>query len=170
MPFLVAAVVLFGLLCLLNLIVTLGLLRRLREHTAELERLAGRPAFAPYDPGVLVGRTLPEAAAGARLVGFFDVGCDTCHERAPQFAEAAGGQPALAVISGDGAKAGDLAAVVGGVSSVITGKEADRLTHALGVEAFPMFLRADPEGRVVAADTELAGLTGPTGLAAATTA
>ncbi|GAA3145447.1 hypothetical protein GCM10010466_40640 [Planomonospora alba] len=164
MPFLVAAVVFFGLLCLLNLLVTLGLLRRLREHAAELERLSGRSAFMPYDPGVLVGRTLPEAAAGARLVGFFDVGCDTCHERAPQFAEAAEGQPALAVVNGDGAKAGELAAVVGGVSSVITGEEAGRLTHALGVEAFPTFLRADPEGRVVAADTELAGL------AAATTA
>ncbi|MGN9837110.1 TlpA family protein disulfide reductase [Nonomuraea sp. H19] len=159
MPFLVAAVVFVGLLCLFNLVLTLGVLRRLREHTAELERLAGGSMLMPYDPHVLVGRALPETAAGARLVGFFDVGCSTCHERAPQFADAAGKQPALAVITGDGAKVADLVAVVGGVSSVITGEEAGLLTHTLGVEAFPTFLLADQEGRVVAAHTELAELT-----------
>ncbi|MCA2226174.1 hypothetical protein [Nonomuraea aurantiaca] len=155
MAFLVAAVVFLVLLCLFNLVLNLGVLRRLREHTAELERLAGHAMFMPYDPRVLVGRTLPEAAAGARLVGFFDVGCSTCHERAPRFAEEAGKQPALAVITGDGAKAADLVTVVGGVSNVVTGDEADRLAHALGVEAFPTFLRADQEGKVLAADTEL---------------
>ncbi|MEV1243278.1 hypothetical protein ACIBO2_33410 [Nonomuraea sp. NPDC050022] len=158
MAFLVAAVVFLALLCLFNLVLNLGVLRRLREHTAELERLAGHAMLMPYDPGVLVGRTLPEAAAGARLVGFFDVGCSTCHERAPQFAEEAGKEPALAVITGDGAKVADLVTVVGGVSSVITGDEAGSLAHALGVEAFPTFLRADQEGRVLAADTELAAM------------
>ncbi|MET9343729.1 hypothetical protein [Nonomuraea sp. NPDC003804] len=158
MPFLVAAVVLVGVLCLFNLLLTLGVLRRLREHTAELEQLAGRSMLMAYDPGVLVGRTLPEVAAGARLVGFFDVGCSTCHERAPQFAEAAGKQPALAVISGDGAKVDDLLAVLGGAASVITGADADRIGHALGIEAFPTFLRAE-EGTIVAAHTELAELT-----------
>ncbi|SEG98043.1 hypothetical protein SAMN05444920_111167 [Nonomuraea solani] len=158
MPFLIAAVVFVGLLCLFNLVLMLGVLRRLREHTAELGRLAGRSMLMPYDPGVLVGRALPEAAAGARLVGFFDVGCSTCHERAPLFAEEAGKQPALAVVTGDGAKVGELVAVVGGVASVLTGEEAAHLTHALGVEAFPTFLRADEDGHVVAADTELAEL------------
>ncbi|MGP3916694.1 TlpA family protein disulfide reductase [Nonomuraea sp. 10N515B] len=159
MPFLVAAVVFLGVLCLFNLVLMLALLRRLREHTAELGRLAGHSMLMPYDPRVLVGRALPEAAAGARLVGFFDVGCSTCHERAPEFAEAAGKQPALAVVNGDGAKVDDLVAVVGGVSNVITGDEAGRIVRDLGVEAFPTFLRVDQDGRVVAADTELAELT-----------
>ncbi|MEV4159965.1 TlpA family protein disulfide reductase [Nonomuraea dietziae] len=158
MPFLVAAVVFVGLLCLFNLVLGLGVLRRLREHTAELARLNERSMFMPYDPAVLVGRALPEAAAGARLVGFFDVGCSTCHERAPQFAEAAGKQPALAVVTGDGAKVDDLVAMVGGVSRVITGEEAARLTHDLGVEAFPTFLWADQEGTVADAHTELSEL------------
>lgn len=158
MPFLIAAVVFVGVLSLFNLVLTLGVLRRLREHTAELERLAGRSMLMPYDPGVLVGRTLPEAAAGARLVGFFDVGCSTCHERAPEFAAAAGNQPALAVITGDAGTADDLVGVVGGGSSVITGEDAGRIAQTLGVEAFPTFLRVDTDGRIVAADTELAGL------------
>ncbi|MEU0572829.1 hypothetical protein ABZ297_46520 [Nonomuraea sp. NPDC005983] len=159
MGFLIAAVVFVGLLCMFDLVLTLGVLRRLREHTAELERLAGRSIMPSYDPGVLVGRALPEDVAGPRLVAFFDVGCDTCHERAPQFAAAVGGQAALAVITGDAAKVGDLVEVVGGVSDVVTGEDADRIAHAVGVEAFPTFLRTGSDGRIVAADTEPVVLT-----------
>ena len=81
MPFLIAAVVLVGVLCLFDLLLTFAVLRRLREHTAELQRLAGRPGFSSYDPGMLVGHRLPEAAraSGATLVAFFDAQCDTCH-------------------------------------------------------------------------------------------
>ncbi|MEV0228233.1 hypothetical protein [Nonomuraea sp. NPDC050786] len=155
MPFLIAAVVLVGVLCLIDLVLTLAVVRRLREHTAELERLAGRPALMPYDPGVLVGRTLPHDVAGARLVGFFDVGCDTCHERAPQFAVEAKDQTALAIVAGDAGAAGDLIEMVGGVANVVTGDDALRIVHALGIEAFPTFLRADADGRIVAAHTDL---------------
>ncbi|MEV4019595.1 hypothetical protein AB0J35_54850 [Nonomuraea angiospora] len=158
MPFLIVAVVLVGLLCLLDLVLTLGVLRRLRAHTAELERLAGTSTLMPYDPRVLVGRTLPQDVAGPRLVGFFDVGCDTCHERAPQFAAQAKGQSALAVISGAADEAADLVEVVGGVASVVTGEDALRLVQALDIHAFPTFLRTDEDGRVVAADTELTDL------------
>ncbi|MEQ4720978.1 hypothetical protein [Nonomuraea sp. B19D2] len=156
MPFLIAAVVLVGMLCLFDLVLTLAVLRRLREHTAELQRLAGTSTtLMPYDPGVLVGRTLPQDMAGPRLVGFFDVSCDTCHERAPQFAVEAKDQTALAVIAGDADEAGDLIEVLGGVAGVVTGDDALRIVHALGIQAFPTFLRADQDGRIVAADTDL---------------
>ncbi|MET9249353.1 hypothetical protein [Nonomuraea sp. NPDC003709] len=158
MPFLIVAVVLVGLLCLLDLVLTLGVLRRLRAHTAELERLAGTSTLMPYDPRVLVGRTLPQDVAGPRLVGFFDVGCDTCHQRAPQFAVEAKGQSALAVISGAVEETADLVEVVGGVASVVTGEDALRIVQALDIHAFPTFLRTDQDGRVVAADTELTDL------------
>ncbi|WP_433436898.1 hypothetical protein [Nonomuraea sp. CA-141351] len=155
MSFLIAVVVLVGILCLFDLVLTLGVLRRLREHTAELQRLAGTSTLMPYDPGVLVGRTLPQDVAGPRLVGFFDVSCDTCHERAPQFAAEAADQSALAVIAGDAGEAGDLVEVVGGVATVVTGEDALRIVHALGVQAFPTFLRTGQDGRIVAAHTDL---------------
>src|ERR1041384_1123039 len=96
MMFLTAAVVLVGILCALDLFLTFAVVRRLREHTTELERLAGMalPGSGGSAPGVLVGRSLPEpAAVGAgqsRLVGFFDSNCSTCFEHAPEFAAVAG--------------------------------------------------------------------------------
>ncbi|MFI6453314.1 hypothetical protein ACIBF6_17340 [Streptosporangium amethystogenes] len=162
MTFLIAAVVLVGVLCAVDLLLTFGVLRRLREHTAELARLAGETRFAPYDPGVLVGRTLPWTATDGvdrpRLVAFFDAGCDACHEHAPQFAVTARTQAAMAVVSGAGPRADDLVQAVAGVSSVITAERADSLVKAVGVEAFPTFLRVGPDGTIVAAQTELAAL------------
>ncbi|MET8048907.1 hypothetical protein ABZU75_15035 [Streptosporangium sp. NPDC005286] len=170
MTFLIAAVVLVGVLCVLDLLLTFAVLRRLREHTAELARLAGGTRFAPYDPGVLVGRTLPWTGTDAdtdadtdgvdrpRLVAFFDVNCDACHEHAPQFAVTARTQAAMAVISGAGPRADDLVQMVADVSSVITAERADSLVKAVGVEAFPTFLRVGPDGTIVAAQTELTTL------------
>jgi hypothetical protein len=162
MIFLIAAVVLVGALCVFDLLLTFAVLRRLREQSAELARLAGQAQFAPYDPGVLVGRTLPRADADSvdrpRLVAFFDVNCDACHEHAPQFAVAARAHAAMAVISGAGPRLDDLVEMVGGVSSVITAERADNLVKAVGVEAFPTFLRVGPDGTIVEAQTELAAL------------
>lgn len=162
MEVLIAAVVLVGALCMFDLLLTFAVLRRLRHHTAELERLAGRPRFTPYNPGVLTGRVLPglptDDGGGSRLVAFFDVDCGTCHERAPQFAAAARTHPAVAVITGGGQKVDDLVDVVGGVSIVVTADAADRMVRALGIEAFPTFLRVDPAGTIMAAQTELAAL------------
>ncbi|MDP9865774.1 MULTISPECIES: hypothetical protein [Streptosporangium] len=164
MTFLIAAVVLVGILCIFDLVLTFAVLRRLREHTAELERLAGPARFGRYDPGVLVGRTLPPVGADggerARLVAFFDVSCDACHEHAPRFADAARADTAMAVISGDGEKAGDLIEMIGGAASVVTAEQADSLVKAVGIEAFPTFLRVDPDGTIVGADTELDALVG----------
>ncbi|MFC7642345.1 hypothetical protein ACFQX6_16350 [Streptosporangium lutulentum] len=161
MNFLIAAVVLLGALCLLNLLVTFAVLRRLREHTAELESLASRTPLMPYVPVALIGRTLPASGAvRPQLVAFFDVHCDTCHERAPQFAVAARSRTALAVISGDGREADDLVEILGDGVSVITAEAAESMVRALGVEAFPTFLRVSPEGTVLEAGTELSELKG----------
>ncbi|MFF9868659.1 TlpA family protein disulfide reductase [Streptomyces sp. NPDC013953] len=163
MPFLIAAVVLVGALCLFDLLLTFAVLRRLREHTAELERLAGRPGFSSYDPGMLVGHRLPEAARahGATLVAFFDAQCDTCHDHAPKFAARARRHSALAVVSGDGARAGELIGAVGPDAMVMRGDDAHAVADDLGIQAFPTFVLVDPDGSVVQATTELAELPEP---------
>ena len=163
MPFLIAAVVLVGVLCLFDLLLTFAVLRRLREHTAELQRLAGRPGFSSYDPGMLVGHRLPEAAraSGATLVAFFDAQCDTCHDHAPKFAVRARRYGALAVVSGDGARADELVAAVGPDAAVIRGEDAHAVADDMGIQAFPTFVLVDGEGSVVQASTELVELPEP---------
>ncbi|WP_408991800.1 hypothetical protein [Streptomyces sp. 1268] len=163
MTFVVAALVLVGALCVFDLLLTFAVLRRLREHTAELERLAGRPSFTPYDPGVLVGRALPEAVAAhtPELVAFFDAQCDTCHEHAPRFAARARGRAALAVVSGEGRRAAELAAHVADDAVVLRDESAAEVVGVVGIEAFPTFLAVAPDGVVVRAHTDLAVLGEP---------
>ena len=60
MSFLVAAVVLVGLLGLANLLFAFGVIRRLREHTELLNRLADTDAAAVMLPA---GRTVEDFAA-----------------------------------------------------------------------------------------------------------
>lgn len=158
MPFLIAAVVLVGVLCLVDLLLTFAVLRRLREHTAELERLASGPRTLPFDPSFLVGRTLPATATralpGLRLVGLFDADCGSCHEHAPKFAAEARPDTSLAIITGTGRQVQNLVDVVGQVSAVVVAEEAAAVAAELGIEAFPMFLQVDAEGRIVRADMD----------------
>ncbi|MEH1166252.1 hypothetical protein V6V47_12780 [Micromonospora sp. CPCC 205539] len=168
MPFLTAAVALIGALCLFNLLLIFAVLRRLREHTAELARLQEQRQAGPalYDPTVLVGRMLPELPVGAderpELVGFFDAACDACHKHAPEFAAAAKRHAAAAVVTGKGQDADDLADLLADVPTVLVGADAVAVTAALGLEAFPTFLHVGLDGTILRAQ-----LTVPEGLVAA---
>ncbi|MEJ8634324.1 hypothetical protein [Streptomyces sp. MS2.AVA.5] len=164
MAFLMAVVALVGALCLFDLLLTFAVLRRLREHTAELERLGGRPSFVAPDAGVLIGRRIAEAASAhaSRLVAFFDAQCETCHEHAPAFAARAQAHGGLAVVSGKGDLADELIGHVDAHAVVIRGEEATRLVSAMDIQAFPTFVLVDEEGYVVSAATELAELAEPT--------
>jgi len=107
MPYLVTAVVLLGVLCMLNLLFTLGILRRLRTQTT----WTPDPMFA-LSPGSTVGEFSVTTTTGepvssdslAGLVGFFSAGCEACHAVLPQFTERATQMPygsVLAVVGGD---------------------------------------------------------------------
>jgi hypothetical protein len=107
MPYLVAAAVLLGVLCIVNLLIMLGILRRLRTQTT----WTPKPMFA-LSPGSAVGEFSamtttgePVSSAGlAGLVGFFSAGCAACHEVLPHFVERATQLPygsVLAVVGGN---------------------------------------------------------------------
>jgi hypothetical protein len=71
MHFLIAAVVLVGLLCAVDLLLTFAVLRRLREHAQRLGRLsASASAAGNGTPGIdrdkLLGRELPEFSDAPR--------------------------------------------------------------------------------------------------------
>ncbi|MFC5180503.1 peroxiredoxin family protein [Actinomadura harenae] len=113
MPYLVAAVVLFGVLSVLNLLLTFGILRRMRaDAAAGPQAPAGAGDMFALKPGATVPdfqavttRDEPvtrESAAG--VVAFFSADCDGCHDLLPSFLERAGAlgrENVLAVFGGD---------------------------------------------------------------------
>ncbi|WP_433186624.1 peroxiredoxin family protein [Actinoallomurus sp. CA-150999] len=109
MVYLAAAVVLLGVLCLLNLLLTIGILRRLRADAAQ-----GHNPGLPFDlgPGSAPGEFTEVTTAGepvshdtlSGVVGFFSAGCEACHTLLPSFVEHArelGRDNVLAVVGGD---------------------------------------------------------------------
>jgi len=94
MAILVAAVGLVGLLCLADLLLTFGVIRRLREHTEQLAGLRGQDAPVtglPYGATPEAFSALTDSGerlqgpAGLRVVAFFAAGCSACPERVPAF-------------------------------------------------------------------------------------
>src|SRR5438270_353683 len=107
MPFVVAALVLLGLLCLLNLLLTVGILRRMRAQPATG---AGTP-FA-LRPGSAIGEFAATTTDGEPLtaatldgtVAFFSADCPACHDTLPDFlayAREQGRDHVFAVFGGD---------------------------------------------------------------------
>lgn len=152
MPVLIAAVVLVGALCLLNLIFTLGVIRRLREHTALLSG-AGDPIM------VKVGTEIDEFSSSTvdneavtceslideTVVAFFSPGCKPCEEKLPKFvAHAAalpgGRQRVLAVVVGDADQTAPLVTELRPVARVVVEDHAGPLASAFTVNAFPTVL------------------------------
>ncbi|WP_248965284.1 TlpA family protein disulfide reductase [Sphaerisporangium perillae] len=110
MPYLAAAVVLLGVLCLLNLSLTIGILRRMRAQAVQTGGPAG--ALSALGPGSSVGEFTAVTTDGepvspttlTGVVGFFSSGCEPCHELLPRFVEHArklGRENVLAVFGGD---------------------------------------------------------------------
>jgi len=106
MPVVVAALVLLGLLCLLNLMLTVGILRRMRAGTNPTTDL-------PFElrPGGSIGAFTARTSAGDDLtadtltgtVAFFSADCDACHDLLPDliaYATEQGRDQVTAVVGG----------------------------------------------------------------------
>lgn len=164
MPFLIAAVVFVGSLCALNLILTLGVIRRLREHT---ELLSGRGGDEPF---MAVGEEVGEFATsttdgealsrdlltGDTLVAFFSPDCQPCREKLPKFVEFAramsgGRDRVLATVVGNADEASAFAAELAPVARVVVEGPGDALNAAFRVRAYPSVLLVAPDegGRIL---------------------
>ena len=96
MAILSAAIVVVGLLCLTDLLLTFGVIRRLREHNEQLAHFNGADAPvsdlavgetpAPFTARSVGGEPL-SGPAGLRMVAFFSAGCSACPERVPAFVD-----------------------------------------------------------------------------------
>src|ERR1700685_2078528 len=94
MAILAAAVTVIGVLCLTDLLLTFGVIRRLRSHS---ELLAGYLTAGSAIVGLRTGRS-PEpfsavttdgvavnVSSGLRLAAFFSSSCSACPEQVPPF-------------------------------------------------------------------------------------
>ncbi|MEV4759316.1 TlpA disulfide reductase family protein [Micromonospora sp. NPDC049559] len=172
MPFLTAAVVVVGLLCALDLILTLGVIKRLREHS-ELLSKRDQPALRPALPvGGEVGEFATSTVDGepltrdalrdTTLVAFFSPTCAPCREKLPKFVEFAKSVPGgrsrvVAGVVGKIAEADDLVRELRPVAQVVVETYDGELSAAFKTKMFPTVLLVEPdrEGRPVVVDDQV---------------
>lgn len=172
MTYLVGAVVVLAALTVLNLVLTAGVITRLKEHAT---RLTGTPAdlsrveqplpvvgttVAAYTADDVDGATVPPADR-LTLVAFLTPSCPPCKEQLPHFLRRAAGDrrdAVLAVVSGDGPEAERLAATVRPVARVVVEGHHGPVQQAFGASALPAFCLLDAEGRIAAAAPKVAEL------------
>jgi hypothetical protein len=175
MPFLIAGLAVVGAVCLLDLLLTFGVIRRLREHT---ELLAG--TAVPDVPVIgLTPRQVPAAfettttggvpvhgPAGYQVVSFFSSSCSICPERVAPFLRYLADHhvPAasvLAVVVGPRDEPPPYLERLAGVAQVCTEEHNGVVGKAFKIVGYPAFCVLGPDGAVLAAGYDPAELPEP---------
>jgi thiol-disulfide isomerase/thioredoxin len=164
----IAAVV--GAVALLNLLLTMGVIRRLREHTTQLERVSVHAEDAILPAGARVGdfsvttvegeSISADGFAGPTLVGFFSPGCPACEVLLPSFVTYAASMPGgrqrvLAVVAGNSDGAAEHVEVLRECARVVRADHDDEVVQAFSVKAFPGVCMVEADRTVVAAGADL---------------
>jgi thiol-disulfide isomerase/thioredoxin len=154
MLYLSAAVVVVGVLCALDLLLTYGVIRRLREHA---ELLAQRPGGFPdliagagatvdgFTATTIDGdEVVAEDLEPGTLVGFFAPGCVACVEQLPRFVDAAAAHPGgqarvLAVVVGAEEDAEEQVAALSPKARVVVAEHGSQIEKAFAVQGYPAF-------------------------------
>jgi hypothetical protein len=182
MSLLTAAICIVGGLCALDLLLTLGVVRRLRTHTTalgELKRLQDTEPPSPLPAGSSVGGFTAATRDGGfvtaelldreLLVGFFAPGCDGCAKLLPDFVESApaiagGPEHVLAVVTDAGDDADGVEEYVDKLRAVarivVEGPEGP-VAGAFAVTSVPALVLVGPGGTVVASGSRLSDLPVP---------
>jgi hypothetical protein len=172
---LVAAVIVVGALCLLDLVLTFGVIRRLREHTELLLRERHAPAERPVislatgeAPAPFTAMTADGTAvagpSGLRLTGFFAAWCSSCPESVAPFIEYVQAnrlakEDVLTVLLTDDNGPPSYIGRLAEVAQVSVQSDADNLVNkAFAVSGFPAFCLLDADGAVLASGHEPAVL------------
>jgi len=169
MPLLVVAVALVGALCVLNLLLSFGVIRRLREHTklidAVYEFVGSTPGTGSDGPAA--GDTVADFRATttggepvarddlapSTVVAFLAADCQGCHEQLPDFLAWARGQDrqrVLAVVNGHGSAADALVEQLTPAARVVLEDEKPPVAGAFGVRSYPQFCVLGPDARLSA--------------------
>ncbi|MEU2435322.1 TlpA family protein disulfide reductase [Streptomyces rubradiris] len=166
MAALTAAVVLLGILCVFNLLLTIGVIKKLREYgpagpvgapgkgMTPLRPGEELPAFtAVTEDGTPVG---PSSLPDGSLITFLAPDCAPCREKLPELVAYAAADPGrrdrtLAVVVGGPAECEGFVRELSPVARVVVEPKGGPVCAALRVDAFPTTLRvrADRDRTVV---------------------
>lgn len=172
MPYLIAGLLLVGALCLMNMALTFGIIRRIREYTKLLDALyefVGTTRALPGDAtgGPAVGDVVGEFYAttvdgtpvsrellpNGTAVAFLSPDCRGCREQLPDIASWAQNQdPQRVLVVVDG-RAGDPAAMVSALKSVaqvVVDDPKAPVSDAFRVQSYPIFCAVADGGRLTA--------------------
>jgi hypothetical protein len=180
MPYLVAAVTLVGAICLLDLLLTIGVIRRLRQHADLLSKVSALGLELPEGPPLAIGTrpadftatttagepVTPASLGPQTVLGFFMSQCQPCSELLPQFVRYAAELPStyprpLAVVVGDDAQAAEYAERLSEVARVVAEPPFGPVSTAFSVRGFPAVATLDEQGAVAAAASRLLDLPAP---------
>ncbi|MEU7863256.1 hypothetical protein [Nonomuraea sp. NPDC049141] len=167
MSMLAVAVALTGVLCVVNLLLTFGVIRRLKEGQG-----TSSPVGLPV-PGAVVGefevaardgRILSRESLGeGALVAFLSAGCGGCGPQIPRLLERARehrGERIVAVVSGPEAEAAQLVEPLAGVADIVLEPLGKAVNDAFGVRGYPSFCQV-ADGVVTASSVNVAVLPAP---------
>ncbi|WP_405897037.1 TlpA family protein disulfide reductase [Streptomyces sp. NBC_00727] len=163
MIYLTAGLVLVGAVTVLNLMLTLAVIRRLRRHESERQQ-----PFGSLDSGPETGSALPgftavtvagEPVSEESLKGrqaaltFLSTDCPACTMAVgdlPEFARRTGMDAAqmLVVIAGDAEDAREMAAPLADIATVVVEETAGPLSTLYSIRATPTTVMTDPDGTV----------------------
>jgi hypothetical protein len=163
-------VVVLALLVVVQLLFTLAILRRLRNHgerLARVEQPVGGPE--PAGPGETIAAFTAPALTGvtisdtdlrdsATTVGFFSPSCGPCTEQLPAFEERARQHRALAFVIDEGEPSRQLARRLAEVAPVAVVSADSEATRAFSVYGYPVIFEIDAEARVIASAHDVGSL------------
>jgi hypothetical protein len=154
----IALMVPIAVLCMINLALTMAVIRRLRVHTDSLSTLHEQVGSA--DSGLPPGTAVPQLDAstddgvhlgqgtlgsGEKVLAFVSSTCPACRLHLPDFVAAAGSahgrDEVIVVVSGDRGLGDDLVTMAAPAAHVVVEPEPGRWTEAFDVRAFPTFFR-----------------------------
>lgn len=174
MTYLWAVIALVGALAVLNLLITLALVRRLREHEArragageandfETVRLRPGDRIGEFKTTDVDGRSVSDTSmVGRTLVAFFSPACEACVEKVPAFAERAaervgGRDKVITVVLGDGPDSEQLVDQLHAGTRAVVEPYDGPISRAFGVIGFPAYLIVE-KSHVIAASADVGGL------------
>ncbi|MEU7133661.1 hypothetical protein [Streptomyces sp. NPDC046261] len=163
MSLVIAALVLVGVLCSLDLLLTVGVIKRLREHTELLSRKGDQPSLAtgeevgPFAVTSVDGEAVSDRAIDTEtVVAFFSTTCGPCKEKLPKFVEYARSVPGgrarvIATVIGEGDEVAPMVAALRPVARVTTEDASGVMGEAFKVMAYPVVLKVNrtTDGRLL---------------------
>ncbi|MEV0403892.1 TlpA disulfide reductase family protein [Actinoallomurus sp. NPDC050550] len=161
MPYVVAALIILAVVCLLNLLLTYGIIRRLRAQSgghdpAEDLMLPANAVVPEFTARTTTGDTVSRSTVSGGVIAFFSPGCGACEVQLPRFVDLARtlagdeDRPVLAVLHGDEEETREHLAALTQVTDVVVEQTDGPIGTAFDVSGYPTFALIDTDGKITA--------------------